>query len=172
MLFQRFLFEVSATLKQKLSSKVFCKKDVPKKFAKFTGKHLYISIILNKVSGLQPVTSLNQRLRYRYFPVNFTKFLIAPVLQHICERELLKQGFVHILKIIQCKTKHTTNSTYLSEIAIIFFLLCQPVRFDINLLLNWKMIIFVSQFILEQQKRGYLCYLFSLLFRISFSICW
>ena len=114
MLFQRFLFEVSATLKQKLSSKVFCKKDVRKKFAKFTGKHLYISIILNKVAGLQPVTSLIQRLRYKSFPVNFAKFLRTSVLQHICERQLLRQGFIHILKILQWKTK-THHKQHLPE---------------------------------------------------------
>ena len=34
---------------QKQSPEVFCKKGVLKKFAKFTGKHLYQSIFFNKV---------------------------------------------------------------------------------------------------------------------------
>ena len=32
--------------------KVFCKKDVIRNFAKFTGKHLYQSLFFNKVAGL------------------------------------------------------------------------------------------------------------------------
>ena len=33
---------------------VFCKKDVLKNFAKFTGKHLCQSLFFNKVAGLRP----------------------------------------------------------------------------------------------------------------------
>ena len=32
---------------------VFCKKGVPKIFAKFTGKYLYQSLFFNEVAGLQ-----------------------------------------------------------------------------------------------------------------------
>ena len=38
--------------------KVFCKKDVLKNFAKFTGKHVCQSLFLNKVADLRPATLL------------------------------------------------------------------------------------------------------------------
>ena len=38
---------------------MFCKKDVLKNFAKFTGKHLYESLFLNKVAGLRPRSFLD-----------------------------------------------------------------------------------------------------------------
>ena len=37
---------------------VFCKKDVLRNFAKFTGKHLCQSLYFNKVAGLRPATLL------------------------------------------------------------------------------------------------------------------
>ena len=43
------------------------KKGVLRNFAKFTVKHLYQSLLFNKVTGV--------RLWHRYFPVNFVKFL-------------------------------------------------------------------------------------------------
>ena len=54
---------------------VFCKKGVPRKFTKFTGKHLYQSLFLNKVAGLRPAILLKKRLWHGCFPVNFEKFL-------------------------------------------------------------------------------------------------
>ena len=39
---------------------VFCKKDVLKNFAKFTGKHLRQSLFFNKVAGLRPATLLKR----------------------------------------------------------------------------------------------------------------
>ena len=54
-----------------LYKKVFLKK---KKFAKFTGKHLYQSLFFNKVAGQRPATLLKKRLWHRCFPVNFAKF--------------------------------------------------------------------------------------------------
>ena len=49
---------------------MFCKKDVPKTFAKFTGKHLCRSLFFDKVAGVCSVTLLKKRLRHRCFPVN------------------------------------------------------------------------------------------------------
>ena len=46
---------------------VFCKKDAPNKFAKFTGKHMHVC--------LKPATLLKKRLWNSCFPVNFAKFL-------------------------------------------------------------------------------------------------
>ena len=45
---------------------VFCKKGVLRNFAKFTGKHLRQSLLLNEV--------FKKRLWHRCFPVNFAKF--------------------------------------------------------------------------------------------------
>ena len=59
---------------------VFCKKDVLRNFAKFTGKHLCQILCFAKVAGLTPATLLKKRLWHRCFPVNFAKFLIAPFL--------------------------------------------------------------------------------------------
>ena len=39
---------------QKQPLEMFYKKDVLKNFSKFTGKHLYQSLFLNKVAGLRP----------------------------------------------------------------------------------------------------------------------
>ena len=47
------------------------KKGALRNFAKFTAKHLYLSLFLNKVAGL----FYFKRLWHRCFPVNFVKFL-------------------------------------------------------------------------------------------------
>ena len=46
---------------------VFCKKTVLKNTAKCTEKRMCQSLFLNRLTGL--------RLRHRYFPVNFAKFI-------------------------------------------------------------------------------------------------
>ena len=61
---------------QKQPSKVYCRKDVLRNFAKFTGKHQ--SFFFDKVSGLRPATLLKKRCWYRSFPVSFAKFLRTP----------------------------------------------------------------------------------------------
>ena len=53
---------------------VFCKSQVLKNFAKFTGKHLCQSLFFNKVVGLKPATLLKMRLWHRCFSVNFKNF--------------------------------------------------------------------------------------------------
>ena len=57
---------------------VFCKKDVLQNFAKFTGKHLCLSLFFNKVADLRPAILLKKRLWHRCFVVNFAKFLRTP----------------------------------------------------------------------------------------------
>ena len=65
---------------------VFCKEGVIRNFVKFAGKHLCQSFFFNKVAGLRPATLLKNILWlkkivwYRYFPVNFVKFLRTPFL--------------------------------------------------------------------------------------------
>ena len=46
----------------KIKQKLFSKKCVLRNFAKFTGKHLYQSLFLNKVAGLRPATLLKEAL--------------------------------------------------------------------------------------------------------------
>ena len=50
--------------------------DFLKIFAKITGKHLYQSPFLNKITGLNLQLILKKALEY--FPVNFEKFLRTP----------------------------------------------------------------------------------------------
>ena len=57
---------------------VFCKKDVLRNFAKFTGKHGFQSLFF---AGLRPATLLKERFWHRCFPVNFVKFLRTPFLK-------------------------------------------------------------------------------------------
>ena len=64
---------------------VLLKKGVLKNFTKFTGKHLYQSLLFNKVAAL-----LKRRHWHRCFPVNFVKFLRAAFLQNTSGRLLLK----------------------------------------------------------------------------------
>ena len=63
------------TLYRSSRPKVFCKKGVLRNFAKFTGKHLWQSLLFNKIAGLRTATLLTKRLWHRCFPVNFAKFL-------------------------------------------------------------------------------------------------
>ena len=51
------------------------KKDVLRNFAKFTRNHLCQRLFLSKVGGL----GHRHSLWYRYFPVNFVKFLRTPI---------------------------------------------------------------------------------------------
>ena len=53
--------------------------------------------IFDKIAGLRPATLLKMRLRYKCFPVNFTKFLRTTFLQNTLGRLLLEGD--HLLKI-------------------------------------------------------------------------
>ena len=68
---------------------MYCRKGVLRNFATFTGKHLWQSLVFNKVAGLRPATLLKKRLWHRCFPVNFVKFLTTPFLQNTSGRLLL-----------------------------------------------------------------------------------
>ena len=50
---------------------------------RFTGKHLYQSLLFNKVSGLRSATLFKKRLWYGCFPVNFANFLRTPFFHSI-----------------------------------------------------------------------------------------
>ena len=63
---------------------VFCRKVFLRNLEKFTGKHLFQSLVFNKVVGLRTVTLLKKRPWHRCFPVNFSKFLRTPsVTEHL-----------------------------------------------------------------------------------------
>ena len=67
---------VSSTGKFRISRReALCKKVVLKNIAKFTGKHLWLSLFFNKVSSLRSVTLLKKKLQHMLFPVRFAKFL-------------------------------------------------------------------------------------------------
>ena len=68
---------LSQYYQQKQTPEVFCKKDIPRNFAKFTGKYLRQSLFFNKVAGLPA--------KFR----NFAKFLRTPLLQNAFRRLLL-----------------------------------------------------------------------------------
>ena len=55
---------------------VSIRKGILRNFAKFTGKQLRQSLLFNKVARLSLQLYFKKRLLHRYFPVNFTKFLI------------------------------------------------------------------------------------------------
>ena len=62
---------------------------VPRNFAKFTGKHLCQSLFLNKVADLN---FIKKRLKHRWFPANFLKFLKTCFQQNTSGRLLLISG--------------------------------------------------------------------------------
>ena len=74
---------------QKQPPEVFYKKDVLKKFANFTGKHLSWSLFLIKLQAFSPAASLKRDSKHRYFLVKFAKLLRTPILKDICELVLL-----------------------------------------------------------------------------------
>ena len=59
---------------------LFCEEDIFRNFAKFTGKHLWQSLLFNKVADLrvQACKFIKKRLWHWCFPVNFVKFLRTP----------------------------------------------------------------------------------------------
>ena len=62
--FQTFLYRSS-------HRRCFVRKGVLRNVAKFTGKHLYQSLYLNKIADLRSATLLKKRLQHSCFPVNF-----------------------------------------------------------------------------------------------------
>ena len=77
------------------------KKVVPKKFAKFTAKHLCQSLIYKKVADLRHAILSKKRLRYRWFPVNFVEFFWALFLRNTCSSMLMKKIQIEMLFSMQ-----------------------------------------------------------------------
>ena len=80
---------IKCGLNQKQSPEMFYKKDIPKKFAKFTGKHTCAKVSFLIKLQESTATLLKKRLWHRCFPVNFAKCLRTPFLQNITGRLLL-----------------------------------------------------------------------------------
>ena len=82
-------------------TEVFCKKDAPRNFAKFTGKHL-----------CQSLTLLKKTLWHRCFPVNFARFLKTP-----CFTEHIRWLFCNFFKAL---------SIFLKICVSLFRVTCDP----------------------------------------------
>ena len=76
------MFERVSKPMQKDSLKSFLLMAALKHFARFTGKYMYQSLFLHKVSVQGTSTLLKKRLWSRCFPVNFAKLLSAPYFKH------------------------------------------------------------------------------------------
>ena len=61
---------------------MFWKIYVFKNFTKFKRKQLCRSLVLKKAVRRRMI---DERLRHRYLPVSFTKFLRTPILKNFCE---------------------------------------------------------------------------------------
>ena len=95
---------------------VFCKKDVLRNFAKFTGKHLCQSLCFNKV---RPATLLKMRLWNRCFPVNFAKFLRTHFfIEHLWWLLLIFDMFLKYVTVKRTTKVHIQPVTW-STIAIV-----------------------------------------------------
>ena len=85
-------------------SHVFYQIGVLKNFAKFTGKHLYLSLFFNNVTYLDLVTLLEKRLWHRHFLLNFARFFRVPFLQKSNTSEELLLFFLMVILLNQMKT--------------------------------------------------------------------
>ena len=92
---------------------MFCRKSVPRNFAKFTESlfNKVAGLFFNKVAGLRPAALLKMRLWHKCFSVNLVKFSRTP-LQNTSGRKLLKlrnsNTFLHIY-LLQKKNWITEN---------------------------------------------------------------
>ena len=76
---------------------VFCKKGVPRNFAKFTRKYLYQSIFYERCR-LEACNFIKKQIRHKCFSVDFAKFLRTPLfaehLQWLLLYLLLQKRFI------------------------------------------------------------------------------
>ena len=81
--FTGVLFKRLLEVIQKQPLEVFYKAIILKNFGILTRKHLWWSLCLNKVVGLQTCNLIKMRLQQRRFPVNIEKLLGTPVAKNI-----------------------------------------------------------------------------------------
>ena len=101
---------------------VFCKNDVLRNFAKFTGKHLFQILFFDKIAGLRPATLLKKKLWHRCFPVNFVKFLRTPFLREHLRWLLLFFLSVSLLLPIPFTLRYLPPPLLYSEVLFCFVL--------------------------------------------------
>ena len=100
---------------QKQPAEVFFMKICSSDFRKIHRKIPVPESFLIKLQalGLRPGTLLTKRLWYRYFPVNFVKFLRTPFLQNPSARLLLlmvkRKTRVFVFAILVAKTMHDSS---------------------------------------------------------------
>ena len=94
---------------------MFFKKCVLKDFAKFTGKQLYQSLFFNKVADLILLTLLKRRLRHRYFPKNFARFLRAPSDKAIMKRSKQETNYFNH-SILENRSKYNICKNLCSKL--------------------------------------------------------
>ena len=98
-----FISEGAVTFDRSCHQRYSLKREVLKKFIKFTGKHISRNRFLIKLQAWS-ATFLKYRLRYRCFPVSFVKFLKTSFLQNTTGQLLLtpicskisKCGYINI----------------------------------------------------------------------------
>ena len=74
------------------------RKAILRNFAKFSVKHLYLSLFFNEVAALCRATLLKKRPWHKCFPVDSAKFLWTHFLQYISGRLLLKATITKFLE--------------------------------------------------------------------------
>ena len=78
-IFDNGKYKKHATNKIKSSHpEVFCREDVLRNFAKFTGKHKCQIFFFDKVAVPRSANLLKKRHWHRFFPVNFVQFIRRP----------------------------------------------------------------------------------------------
>ena len=86
-------------------NQVFCKKTL-KKFAVFTGKHLYCGLFFfDKYAGLQACFFIKKTLQHRCFLGSSANFLRITILKNICERLLLRVFPFMLVWTFSCMNK-------------------------------------------------------------------
>ena len=65
-------------------------KNIMAQFRNISRKTIVLESLFDKSACLKACNFIKKRLQHRYFPVNITKFLRAPILNNICERLLLE----------------------------------------------------------------------------------
>ena len=84
--------EVQSLINRNSYQRSSIKNTALKDFPKFTGKHLWWSLFLNKVSSFRPAFLSKKCPQQGCFLVNFAKFLRKSILQDIFWQLLLNQG--------------------------------------------------------------------------------
>ena len=105
---------------------IFCKKDVLRNFAKCT--------------SLNSATLLKKRLRHRYLPVNYAKYLRTPLLQNTSERllpfweiDILKKYFRNSYFRKINKVLQSTFLLNLRESTFVEYIIFLQLSFDLSL---------------------------------------